>query len=134
VRVELVVTALSAPGKTPSAAARQIFSFSYDIWEERFAVAIAGARAASISHLTAAAAEAWCIEQLAVPIASLAALKDLRFWIRLECRILDGDEAPDPDENAGLTLQRIIDVLSRRKKSESPARAVEGGPFRLPPR
>jgi len=134
VRVELVVTALAAPGRPPAAAARQIFSLSYDLWEERFAVALAGARAASISHLTAAAAEAWAVEQMALPVASLGSLHDPRFWIRLECRILDGDGAPDPDESAGLTLQRIIDVLSRRKKSDPPARAVEGGPFRLPPR
>jgi len=133
VRVEVAMVALASPGKTTVTAVRQIFSLSYDLWEERFAVAIAGARTASVSHLTAAAAEAWCVEQLTIPVASLGSLQDLRFWIRLECRILDGDGAPGPDESA-LTLQRIIDVLSRRKKSESPARAVEGGPFRLPAR
>lgn len=134
VRVELVLMALAGPGKPPVTAARQIFSLSYDLWEERFAAAIAGARAPSVSHLTAAALEAWCVEQLAIPIASLGALHDQRFWMRLECRILDGDGASDPDDSGGLTLQRIIDVLSRRKKGESQARAVEGGPFRLPPR
>jgi hypothetical protein len=132
VRVELVVAALAAPGKTPVTAVRQIFSLSYDLWEERFAVAIAGARTTSISHLTAAAAEAWCVEQMAIPIASLGSLRDSRFWIRLESRWLDGDTTTDPDE--GLTLQRIIDTLSRKKKSESTERAIEGGPFRLPAR
>jgi hypothetical protein len=134
VRVEVAAMALPAPGKTAVAAVRQIFTLSYDLWEERFAVAVVGARTPSISHLTAAAAEAWCVEQMAIPIASLGSLRDLRFWIRLECRILDGDGASDPDEGEGLTLQRIIDALSRRKKSESPSRAVEGGPFRLLPR
>jgi hypothetical protein len=132
VRVELVVTALAAPGKSSITAVRQIFSLSYDLWEERFAVAIAGARAVSISHLTAAAAEAWCVEQMAIPIASLGALHDGRFWIRVEGHLLDGDGTPDADE--GLTLQKIIDTLSRRRKSESAVRAVEGGPFRLPAR
>ena len=106
---------------------------SYDLWEERFAVAISGARAVSVSHLTAAAAEAWCVEQMSVPIAALGALHDGRFWVRIECRFLDGDGSTDPDES-GLTLQRIIDTLSRRKKHESPARSLDGGPFRLPPR
>jgi hypothetical protein len=132
VRVELVVDALGGSGKSSIAAVRQIFSLSYDLWEERFAVAMAGARAASMSHLTAAAAEAWCLEQMAIPIASFGALRDARFWIRIECRWLDGDGAADPDE--GLTLQRIIDVFSKRKKNESPARTIEGGPFRLPSR
>ena len=134
VRVEIAAIALAAPGKAPVAAVRRIFSLSYDLWEERFAVAVAGARAASVSHLTAAAAEAWCVEQLAIPLASLAPLHDPRFWIRLECRILDGDGTTDADESEGLTLQRIIDTLSRRRKNDTPARAVEGGPFRLPSR
>jgi hypothetical protein len=134
VRVELVATALPGPGRSPIAAARQILSVSYDLWEERFAVAIAGTRAASISHLTLTAAEAWCVDQMGIPIASLGSPTDLRFWIRLEVRVLDGDGTPDPDADAGLTLQRLIDVLSRRRKNESPARTIEGGPFRLPPR
>ena len=134
VRVEVVMMALAAPGRAPSATVRRVCSLSYDLWEERFAVAVAGAGAASISHLTSAAAEAWCVEQMAMPIASLRTLNDLRFWIRLECRILDGDGAPDPDEGAGLTLERIIDALSRRKRHEPPARAIDGGPFRLPTR
>jgi hypothetical protein len=134
VRVEIAAMALAAPGKSPVAAVRKIFSLSYDLWEERFAVAVSGARAPAISHLTAAAAEAWCVEQLAIPLASLSPLHDPRFWIRLECRILDGDGAADPEESEGLTLQRIIDTLSRRRKNDTPARAVEGGPFRLPAR
>jgi hypothetical protein len=132
VRMELVVNALGGAGKTSIAAVRQIFSLSYDLWEERFAVAIGGARAASASHLTAAAAEAWCLEQMAIPIASLGTLRDARFWIRVDCRWLDGDGSPDADE--GLTLQRIIDIFSKRKKSDAPARTIEGGPFRLPSR
>jgi hypothetical protein len=131
VRVELALLVLASPGRSPAGVARQIFSVSYDLWEERFAVARAGTGGVAISHLTAAAAEAWCVEQLAVPIASLRGLDDRRFWIRLEYRILDG-AAPDADEDAGLTLQRLIDVLSRRSKSESSARALDGGPFRLP--
>ena len=130
VRVELVVLVLSAPGRSPASALRQIFSVSYDLWEERFAVTTAGARAATVSHLTAAAAEAWCLDQLAVPIAALGSVDRDRFWIRLECRILDGAGAPDADD-AGLTLQRLIDVLSRRGKADAAARTLDGGPFRV---
>ena len=38
----------------------------------------------------------------------------------------------DADEGGGLTLQRLIDVLSRKRRPEAAARIVEGGPFRLP--
>ena len=130
VRVELAVLVLAAPGRAPAAAVRQIFSVSYDLWEERFAVAGMGSRAAPVSRLTAAAAEAWCLDQLAVPVASLGGVDARRFWIRLESRILDGGDAQETDD-AGLTLQRLIDVLSRRRKTDAPARTLDGGPFRL---
>ena len=132
VRIELGLLVLASPGRAPAAAARQVFSVSYDLWEERFAVSAAGPHPAVVSHLTAAAAESWCVEQLAVPTAAVGGLDDRRFWVRLEARMLDGGTAADPDESAGLTLQRLIDVLSRRRKTESPAGGLEGGPFRLP--
>ena len=85
VRVELVAAVLSAPGKSAAATTRRIFALSYDLWEERFAVTAVDARSRSVSHLMAAAAEAWCVEQLAVPVSALGALgRDLPFWIRLD--------------------------------------------------
>jgi hypothetical protein len=135
VRVELAVLVLPAPGKTPVAAARRVFALSYDLWEERFAVTLVDERSRSISHLAAPAAEAWCVDQLVVPVASLDALGgDPRFWIRLEYRILDGDGTPDPDNGGGFTLQGLIDVLSRRRKPAPTAQGLDAGPFHLPPR
>ena len=130
VRVELSVLVLGNPGRPPASAVRQVFAVSYDLWEERFAVATTGARPASVSHLTAGAAEAWCLDQLAIPASALGAVDNRRFWLRLECRILDGDGAQDPGEDAGFTLQRLIDVLSRRGKADTAVRTLEGGPFR----
>jgi hypothetical protein len=134
VRVELVAAVLAAPGKSAAATTRRIFALSYDLWEERFAVTAVDARARSVSHLMAAAAEAWCVEQLAVPLRALGALeRDLPFWIRLEYRILDVDATQDPPDS-GYTLQALIDALSRRRKTESSMHTLEAGPFRLPPR
>jgi hypothetical protein len=131
VRVELAALVLSAPGKSPSATSRRIFALSYDLWEERFAVTAVDARSQSVSHLLLAAAEAWCVEQLAIPVKALGALgRDVPFWIRLEYRIVDS-EAPTPQEDSGYTLQGLIDALSRRRKAESSPRALEAGPFRL---
>jgi hypothetical protein len=133
VRVELSAMVLASPGKGPVATARRIFALSYDLWEERFAVTTVDSRPQSISHLTTAAAETWCVEQLSVSFSALGALgRDAPFWIRLEYRILDGDDAADPEE--GFTLQGLIEALSRRRKTESLSDALEAGPFRLPPR
>ena len=134
VRVELAAMVLPGPGKPPAAATRRIFALSYDLWEERFAVTALGARTQSVSHLMRAAAEAWCLEQLTIPVGALGTLgRDLPFWIRLEYRLLDGETAPDPGDS-GYTLQGLIDALSRRRKPESSPSALEAGPLRLPPR
>ena len=134
VRVELAAMVLPAPGKSPAATTRRVFALSYDLWEERFAVTTVEARSHSASHLMMAAAEAWCVEQLAIPVSALGALgRDLPFWIRLEYRVLAGDATSDP-ENSGYTLQALIDALSRRRKTESSPRPLEAGPFRLPSR
>ncbi len=82
VRVELAAMVLAGPGKPASVTVRRIFALSYDLWEERFAVTSVDARSQSVSHLMQAAAEAWCIEQLAVPAG--AVLRDRPFWIRLD--------------------------------------------------
>ena len=133
VRVELGGLVLPAPGKLPAAAARRVFALSYDLWEERFAVTTVEARAQSVSHLALAAAEAWCVEQLTIPLTALGALGDQPFWIRLEYRILDGDAASDQSDS-GYTLQALIDALSRRRKTEASPHALEAGPFRTPVR
>ena len=134
VRVELAAMVLPGPGKSPAAAIRRVFALSYDLWEERFAVTAVDARPHSASHLALAAAEAWCVEQLAIPLGALGALgRDLPFWIRLEYRMLDGDSAPDPSDS-GYTLQALIDALSRRRRTEPSPHAIEAGPFRTPAR
>jgi hypothetical protein len=130
VRVELAAMALPAPGKSPAATTRRAFVLSYDLWEERFAVTAVDTRSQAVSHLTLAAAEAWCVEQLAIPLRALGALgRDVPFWIRLESSVLEGDGASDTSDS-GYTLQALIDLLSRRRKTESSPQAVEAGPFR----
>ena len=134
VRVELAAMVLPAPGKSVVAATRRIFAMSYDLWEERFAVTTVEKRAQSASHLALAAAEAWCVDQVAIPLNALGAFgRDLPFWVRLEYRVLDGDTPADSTES-GYTLQGLIDALSRRRKTDSSTHALEAGPFRLPAR
>jgi hypothetical protein len=136
VRVELAAMVLPGPRKSPAATTRRIFAVSYDLWEERFAVTPADARAKPVSHLALSAAEAWCVEQLTIPLSALDDMgRGLPFWIRLEYRMLEGDSAPD-SSNSGYTLEALIDVLSRRRKTEtsSSSYVLEAGPFKPPSR
>ena len=130
VRVELTAMAFLSQGQPAAATTRRIFAVSYDLWEERFAVTTVGARALSVSHLALAAAEAWCVDQLTIPLSALG--RDAPFWIRLEYRVLDGESGPESTDPF-YSLQAIIDVLSRRgKKADASPRAIERGAFRTP--
>jgi hypothetical protein len=131
VRVDLELSALPKPGAAAAAQTRQSCILSYDLWEERFAVALFGVPSRSMSHLTAVAAEAWCLDQLTLPVSALGALgQTLPFWIRLEYKLPNGGNATGRDEGS-LTLRGLIDVLSRRQKAGEVSHSVEAGPFRL---
>ena len=130
VRVDFEISVLSKPGGVATLQRRQTLVVSYDLWEERFAVASPDAPSRSVSHLTSAAAEAWCVEQLAFPVTALGPLgRNRPFWIRLEYRVRN-DVSAERDEG-GLTLQGLIDVLSRRRKTGDVSHAIEAGPFRV---
>jgi hypothetical protein len=131
VRVDIDLSVLAKPGAAAAARRRQSYVLSYDLWEERFAVAVPGAPSRSISHLTSAAAEAWCLQQLTVPVSALGSLgHNLPFWIRLDSRLLNGG-APESAEG-GLTLRGLIDVFSRRQTG-AVSQSIEAGPFRIQP-
>src|SRR5690242_15744642 len=60
------------------------FVVSYDLWEEKFSVTSTGIERGSASHLSSTAAEAWCLDHLAVGIVGVA--PERPFWVRLELR------------------------------------------------
>jgi hypothetical protein len=132
VRADLDLSVLPKPGDPAAAHTRQTFVLSYDLWEERFAVTLAGTTPKSAAYLTSAAAEGWCLEQLTVPAAALGKLgRELPFWIRLEYRILGRPDSADDD--AGFTLRGLIDAFSSRRKATEWTHSIEAGPFRLRP-
>jgi hypothetical protein len=133
VRFDFELTVLTKPDGSALTRDRQSFNLSYDLWEERFAVTRAGNPARSISHLTLADAEAWCLEQLVLPLDILRNMLAGRpFWLRLDYRVQDPDDASSQDADTTLTLRRIIDMLSRRRKAGQAGDSVTAGPFRLP--
>ena len=132
IRVELDLAVLPRPGDPPATRRQQLFVLSYDLWEERFAVTLAGTPPKSAAYLTSTAAEAWCLEQVTVPVAALGRLGgDAPFWIRLEYRILGADPPADRRDDAGFTLRGLIDALSPRRPPTAATHAIEAGPFRL---
>ena len=131
-RIDVRLDILPRRGGAPVASAEQGFNVSFDLWEERFAVTRIGQPPRSVTHLTSTAAEAWCLDNITVPVASLGATRGAPAWVRLTLRVLD--EAPPPGSDVevmSLSMRRLIDALSLRRKPENPPRILEGGPFRL---
>ena len=132
VRVDFELTILEKLGGGTITQGRQSFILSFDIWEQRFAVTRAGTPPRSISHLTARDTEAWCLENLTIPVAALARLsRDTPFWIRVDYVVQDRAPAPNPEDDSTFTLRRLIDVLSRRRQNQDAGRSLAAGPFRL---
>lgn len=131
-RADLELSVTPGPGGAAAAETRQVFILSYDLWEERFAVTLVGAPSRSIANRTAGEIEAWCLDQLTVPLSRLGSLgHDRPFWIQLASRVLDGDSASSSGDDEGFTLRALIDALSRRRKENVWTHTVEAGPFRL---
>jgi hypothetical protein len=105
------------------------FVVSYDLWEEKYAVARLDPSARAISHLSAAAAEAWCLDSLLLAANGLSPTDP--FWVSLEYRAEDPPRPADGSDNSTFPLTGLIDIFSRRNPKQPPRGSREGGPFRL---
>lgn len=131
VRVDLDLVVSTRPGGSAAATREQGCQVSFDLWEERFAVTRLGTPPRALSHVTARAAESWCVDALAVPLAELGRLgRSTPFWIRLTSRVQDPETVTSGA--SVFTLGRLVDALSRRRESRVPVRSMEAGPFHLP--
>ena len=132
VRVDFDLVILEKPNGAIITRAQQSFNLSFDLWEQRFAVTRTGPMPRSISHLTARAAEDWCLDNVTVPLASLGRTsRDTPFWVRVEYRIPDRGATTAGADDSTFTLQTLIDVLSRKREDQNRGKSVEAGPFRL---
>jgi hypothetical protein len=102
--------------------------FSYDLWEERFSVAQRDDPKMAASHLTSAAAEAWCVDLLALPVR--AAPADKAFVVKLECSLRE-ENAPAADAPSATTFTGLIDFFSRKEPSAPPRWEASSLPLRL---
>ena len=80
---------------------------------------------------TARAAEDWCLDNVTVPLASMARIgRDTPFWVRVDYRVQERSSTQGAEDST-FTLQTLIDILSRRREDQDKAKSVEGGPFRV---
>ena len=101
------------------------FLVSYDLWEEKYSVVQTGPDGRAVSRLTSDMAEAWCLENMPIPLQAVPEWQS--FVVRLECSIEEHENGNDRKNNSGLTLAGLIDIFSRKRKAESPKwEAVSG--------
>ena len=102
------------------------FVISYDLWEERFSVTRMRTIRASASHLSADAAQSWCLKHLSLPLVGLTSDRPVR--VRLDVRAEDPKERKSSNDEEGMSLSRLIDIFSRAAApgSDSHWRAESG--------
>src|SRR3954471_19895650 len=102
---------------------------SYDLWEEKFSVTIPGGSKRRIPNVSAAEAESWCLENLA--ISALGLERSRPFWLRFDLRTADRRELASVVGDAGVSLSGLIDLFSRKPGPGEPSWTRSFGPFRL---
>jgi hypothetical protein len=109
---------------------RDRFIVSYALWEEKFAVTIPGQPPRTQLNLTAAQAESFCIENLA--ISALGLTPDRPFWMKFELRTAAQKDLSSLLGESGISVSSImIDLLSRKPGINDPYWSRSAGPLRL---
>jgi hypothetical protein len=105
------------------------FVVSYDLWEEKFKVAIPGSTARTQEGLSAAQAEAWCLENSAISASGLA--PDKPFRMRFELRSVPQRDLSRVMGDLGISLTTMIDIFSRKAGGGESYPPLETGWLRL---
>ncbi len=105
------------------------FLFSYDVWEEKFAVTRLRDPRQTASHLTASDAEAWCLGRMHLEAGHLDRTRLL--MVRLEMRAEENTEAAPLLGDPGLNLASLIEIFSRPARSQQQHWQIDSVPFRV---
>lgn len=108
------------------------FALSYDIWEKRFKATLLtpGLTArATASNLTAQSAQAWCLDNLKIDLGQIPL--DRPIWVRLEIRAEDARDTESVIGEPGISLSRLLELLSRPPKSPQTRWVADAGPITL---
>jgi hypothetical protein len=125
----LSLAVATAQNAKPAFMLEERFVVSYDLWEEKYSVVQAGPAGRAASRLTAAMTEAWCLENMPIPLQAVPERQS--FVIRLECSIEENESGAGGKSNSSLILARLIDIFSRKRKTEPPKREAVSGLLRL---
>jgi hypothetical protein len=101
---------------------------SYDVWEEKFKVVMA-IYPRTASRLSMAAAETWCLENLA--ISALGLEPDRPFWMRFDLRAADEREVASVVGDPGISIRGLIERLGRKPGAGELHWMLPAGPLRL---
>src|SRR4051812_28549524 len=102
---------------------------SYDLWEEKFSVTIPGGSKRRLPNVSAAEAESWCLENLA--ISAMGLTPERPFWLRFDLRTSDRRDIGNVVGDQGLSIGSLIEVFSRKPGAGDFAVRRDFGPFRL---
>jgi hypothetical protein len=108
--------------------AHERLTVSYDVWEEKFSVVLGSANR-RVSRLTATAAEAWCLDNLA--ISALGLSPERPFWLRLELRTADPKDLSTLMGDPGISISGLIEIFSRKPGAGDEPWMLNAGPLRL---
>jgi hypothetical protein len=101
--------------RTPLRQQRGRFVVSYALWEDRFAVTqLAAGR--QIEGLTVTAAEAWCLDGLAINAGGLPA--DRYYWLRFVIRTASATDLA-AEGLPGLSFKQLVKWLGRKPSEQS---------------
>ncbi len=104
--------------------------FSYDLWEQKFSVTIPGGGKRGLPKVSAAEAESWCLENLAISASGLP--PDRQFWLQFDLRTNYRRDLGSVVGDNGVTLTGLlVDLFSRRPGAGDLSWTQRDGPFRL---
>lgn len=118
-----------ASGSKDNVVARSLerFTVSYDVWEEKFSVVRVSDFHRSGMRLSAASAEAWCLDNIVIAAAKVPTGQQL--WARLEIRSAESKEPLAA--TSGINLATLIEIFSRPSRPQQDRWSVESAPFQL---
>jgi hypothetical protein len=105
------------------------YMLSYDVWEEKFRVVRLGNFGKLGSHLSASAAEAWCLQNTFVPAGALPT--DQPLWARLELRSVETKEQAAITADQGISITTLIQLFSHPIRPQQDHVVLESASFRL---
>jgi len=124
------LTLFRDPFVTPFRRTDARFVVSYDIWgEDKFSVTVPEPIPRTVL-LPASAAEAWCIENLAINASGLP--PDRPFWLLLDLRTVPRKDLSQVLGDSGISIKNFfIEFFSRQPGTDDPQWTRPAGPLRL---